>query len=408
MEYVYNSRGNLRERKKFNYQQSTNAITYDYLYRNSNPDELMYYFGIVYSYDTVGNMIYRLEDELVWSNGRNLVSYTENALDETIYNSYTYDEKGIRTSKTVDGVTTYFNTKNGVILSQTDGTDTLIFQYDATGTPLGFIWNGTQYFYLTNQMGDVIGITDNQGDELVQYEYDEWGVTKNVTSVHNTSAERSLGYLNPLRYRGYYYDCETGLYYLQSRYYDPSICRFINADTPEYVKLQKNDYTGINSFVYCCNDPVNNADPTGYIINLDYMFGNASIVSSILSAVGTILLIALKKTPWGKIVSAIISFAAIASHVYSYSKAMSSAKRYYGKGTYRYKMLRRYNNVVLIINVAIIIISDILSARFVRNNSTKIALALLGCRTITIVGLSINIGELLSGKSVIYRSRFWR
>lgn len=71
-------------------------------------------------------------------------------------------------------------------------------------------------------------------------------------------------------------------------------------------------------------------------------------------------------------------------------------------------MLRRYNNVVLIINVAIIIISDILSARFVRNNSTKIALALLGCRTITIVGLSINIGELLSGKSVIYRSRFWR
>lgn len=165
---------------------------------------------------------------------------------------------------------------------------------------------------------------------------------------------------------------------------------------------------GVNLFAYCCNDPVNNADPTGYIINLDYMFGNASIVSSILSAVGTILLIALKKTPWGKIVSAIISFAAIASHVYSYSKAMSSAKRYYGKGTYRYKMLRRYNNVVLIINVAIIIISDILSARFVRNNSTKIALALLGCRTITIVGLSINIGELLSGKSVIYRSRFWR
>ena len=88
--------------------------------------------------------------------------------------SYTYDENGIRTSKTVNGKTTYYNTKDGVILSQTDGTDTLYFQYDTSGVPLGFIWNGTQYFYITNQMGDVISITDVQGNELAQYSYDEW------------------------------------------------------------------------------------------------------------------------------------------------------------------------------------------------------------------------------------------
>lgn len=112
-------------------------------------------------------------------------------------------------------------------------------------------------------MGDVIGITDNQGNELVQYEYDEWGVTSKITSVHNTSAERSLGYLNPLRYRGYYFDSEFGLYYLQSRYYSPGIGRFINTDAPEYVQMQRDDYAGINSYLYCCNDPVNNVDPSG-------------------------------------------------------------------------------------------------------------------------------------------------
>ena len=66
--------------------------------------------------------------------------------------SYTYDENGIRSSKTVNGVTTYFTTKDGVILSQTDGTNTMYFQYDNSGNPTGFIYNGTQYFYLTNQM----------------------------------------------------------------------------------------------------------------------------------------------------------------------------------------------------------------------------------------------------------------
>ena len=87
----------------------------------------------------------------------------ESIVDSNNKYSYTYDETGIRTSKTVNGKTTYYNTKNGVILSQIDGTDTIYFQYDNTGSPLGFIWNDTQYLYLTNQMGDVISITDAQG-----------------------------------------------------------------------------------------------------------------------------------------------------------------------------------------------------------------------------------------------------
>lgn len=140
----------------------------------------------------------------------------------------------------------------------------MYFQYDTNGAPFGFIWNGTQYLYMTNQMGDVISIADAQGNELVQYEYDEWGTLGSVTTTNNTNEENTLANINPLRYRGYYYDNETGYYYLQSRYYDPSICRFINADNPEIARNWKNDKFSNNLYLYCNNDPINYSDYTGY------------------------------------------------------------------------------------------------------------------------------------------------
>ncbi|MDE6154969.1 MAG: hypothetical protein K2F67_00880, partial [Eubacterium sp.] len=83
--------------------------------------------------------------------------------------SYTYDENGIRASKTVNGVKTEFNTLNGLLLSQKTGNDFIYFQYDTNGTPIGFVYNDIQYLYMTNQLGDVIGITDVQGKELVEF-----------------------------------------------------------------------------------------------------------------------------------------------------------------------------------------------------------------------------------------------
>lgn len=167
--------------------------------------------------------------------------------------------------KTINGVTTYYNTKDGVILSQSDGTNTMYFQYDTNGTPLGFIYNGTQYFYMTNQMGDIIAITESDGNIIAQYVYDEWGKLLNVYIVNEDNAEQvEVANANPLRYRGYYYDTETGYYYLQSRYYDASICRFINADIPEIAEISKSIPTGTNLFAYCNNNPTNNVDPTGF------------------------------------------------------------------------------------------------------------------------------------------------
>ena len=104
-------------------------------------------------------------------------------------------------------------------------------------------------------MNDVLAITDITGTIVGNYEYDAWGKV--------LTADTSLAQQNPLRYRGYYYDNETGYYYLQSRYYDPSICRFINSDVAEFSLILKNIVSGTNLFAYCNNDPVNNSDPTG-------------------------------------------------------------------------------------------------------------------------------------------------
>lgn len=260
--YSYDDRGNLTSKNLYSYttdESITSAPIETTTLSYSNDgwnDKLIAVNNTPLTYDANGNVLTYGNKSYTWSSGRNLATITDG---ENTY-SYTYDENGIRTSKTVNGVTTYFNTKDGVILSQTDGTNTLYFQYDTNGIPLGFIWNDTQYFYLTNQMGDVISITDTQGDTLVEYEYDEWGKLYSTYLFEDEYAD--IAQINPIRYRGYYYDTETGYYYLQSRYYDPSICRFINAD--DYNYLDKDIIMGLNLFAYCGNDPINYYDLDGY------------------------------------------------------------------------------------------------------------------------------------------------
>ena len=249
--YAYDNRGNITNK-------TINGTSTTFTYSNSDwKDELTAVNGTPLTYDENGNVLTYGNKSFTWNTGRNL----ESIIDGNNKYSYTYDENGIRTSKTVNGVTTYYNTKDGVILSQTDGTNTMYFQYDNDNTPVGIVLNGTQYFYITNQMGDVIGITDTQGNALVQYEYDEWGKIGSITTTNNTGEENTLANINPLRYRGYYYDNETGYYYLQSRYYDANLCRFINAD--DYNYLDKDIVDGLNLFAYCNNDSVNRFDLDG-------------------------------------------------------------------------------------------------------------------------------------------------
>ena len=197
----------------------------------------------------------------MWDKVRQLSSVSDTDLQV----DYTYDDSGIRTSKTVNGVTTHYNTKDGVILAQSDGNNTLYFQYDTSGVPFAFVWNDAQYYYVTNQMGDVMGITDANKNLLAQYAYNAWGAPTGVTVTD--SQYYDLAEINPLRYRGYYYDSDTELYYLQSRYYDPYLCRFINSDSAEMSGINKEMSVGTNLFVYCENNPVNNIDQSGFSSN---------------------------------------------------------------------------------------------------------------------------------------------
>ena len=167
--------------------------------------------------------------------------------------TYAYDGDGNRISKTVNGVTTEFVYVDGKLLGLKKGQDKLQFLYDETDTAYGFIHNGTPYYYDKNLQGDIIGVYDRSGNHVVSYTYDVWGLPEFISN-------NALATLNPLRYRGYFYDDETGFYYLQSRYYDPEVGRFINSDG--YISTGTG-MLGYNMFAYCDNNPVLLQDSTG-------------------------------------------------------------------------------------------------------------------------------------------------
>ena len=184
-------------------------------------------------------------------------------------NTYTYNADGIRTSKTVNGVKHIYHLSGTQILSEewTEGNvqHILIFVYDASGNPIGMSHyeNGAQrgtYVFVKNIQGDIIGIYDDEGTCLVTYTYDAWG---NVTVSYSNGGASTAARYNPFRYRGYYYDTETGLYYVSSRYYDPEIGRFINADTTDILTATPMGLTDKNLFAYCDNNPVMRADHGG-------------------------------------------------------------------------------------------------------------------------------------------------
>ena len=164
---------------------------------------------------------------------------------------------GVRISKTVDRVEHKYFVEGIKILREEFGSHVLDFLYGVEGDVVGFTDNGTAYYCYKNLQGDVIGITNKDGSLIATYAYDAWGKPISI------EGDLTVANLNPIRYRGYYYDTETGLYYLNSRYYDPEICRFINADSVEYItRFQEFE---INYFSYCFNDPINNKDLDGQI-----------------------------------------------------------------------------------------------------------------------------------------------
>ena len=143
----------------------------------------------------------------------------------------------------------------------------LLFLQGCRGLPLplkgdlfGFNYNGKDYYYIRNGQNDIIGIVDTNGAQVVSYTYDTWGKLLGTTGT----LASTVGAANPYRYRGYYYDLSSGLYYCGSRYYDPNTGRWLNADDTDVLKVDQESLIGDNLFAYGLNNPVNNSDPSGF------------------------------------------------------------------------------------------------------------------------------------------------
>ena len=253
------------------------------------------------TYDAIGNPTSYLGNDLLWT-GRELYRYE----NDRIRNTYYYDSEGLRSRKNIyvknsnggydyngkvmyqylGGLLTYQCTYN----SADEVDNEMYFFYDSYSklTAIRYIKGSINHYYYvtTNMQGDVLGIYSASGSLLASYDYDAWG---NCT-VNTVNSNYTIGNDNPIRYRSYYYDTDTGLYYLQSRYYDATIGRFINADA-EISRIGGN-VLGNNMFSYCMNNPVNFSDPTGHWrewLNKAKNWVNQKIVQPIKSAISDTL-----------------------------------------------------------------------------------------------------------------------
>jgi|GEM_PF-2137076 len=178
--------------------------------------------------------------------------------------TYGYNADSKRISKTVNGTTYNYAYLGDTLTDLSWGSNRMHFTYDSLG-PASVTYKGVKYFYLKNAQGDVTGLVNASGTQVVSYTYDPWGAPMSVSG----SMSATLGAVNPLRYRGYVYDTETGLYYLSSRYYNPVWGRFINADTAAVVAASPDKANwDKNLFAYCDNDPVNRKDDGGDFWNI--------------------------------------------------------------------------------------------------------------------------------------------
>ena len=239
--YTYDSVGNI-----------LSANGHSYSYNNADwKDLLTAYDGESITYDDSGNPTSYYNGtrwEMNWDNGRSLVR----AVSSGVAIDFTYDSSGVRKSKTINGIEHKYLYAGGKLLRESFDDNVLDFFYDADGAPYALKYNGIIYYYVTNMQGDVVQIIDTSGNCVASYEYDPYG--------KEISATGSMSEINPLCYRGYYYDRDCSLYYLQSRYYDPAIGRFLNADV--YISTGQG-MIGNNMFTYCNNNPVEKKDSEG-------------------------------------------------------------------------------------------------------------------------------------------------
>lgn len=263
--------------------------TVNYTYGDSNwKDKLTSYNGQAITYDEIGNPTSYRGYTLSWENGKQLTTLSGNGVTA----SYTYDVDGLRTSKTVNGVKHEYYYVGSRLQYETYGSSKLWFFYDVDGNPSGVrYYNGSStadYYFVCNWRGDVLKVFDSNGSLVSNYDYDAWGNVVSVTDATGVviTSSTHIANVNPLRYRGYYYDTETKLYYVNSRYYDSEVKRMLNADDILLVSTNLELLTDKNYYSYCDNNPIIRADYDGeywHIIAGGVIGGVTSLVSSLVT-----------------------------------------------------------------------------------------------------------------------------
>ena len=272
-EYNYDAGGNITVKKVYGY--TTGMLgapikTYSYVYGDDNwKDKLTSWNGQSITYDDIGKPLDYKGCTLAWDERNRLIR----TLNSKAYTEYTYgkDGKPVKSVSLISGgyigtseityaegrlykKTTRVTTVSGSLLSESE-TEFLYCGEEV----IGLKYNGVMYYYRKNLQGDIIAIVDEEGNEVGRYAYDAWG-----NCLASGSGVISA---NPFRYRGYYWDDEAGLYYLNTRWYDPETGRFISPDSINY--LDPESINGLNLYAYCNNNPVMYTDPNGtFIISL--------------------------------------------------------------------------------------------------------------------------------------------
>jgi len=275
-QYFYDNEGNILESKTFdlNFDETLiNEISSNkYLYQNG---KLIKFNDYEISYDDCGNPLTYKGNILKWRNKSLLSRYGNYAFSYdaegtrvakgTLLNPNNYNLDNLSVSESeLNNATNFIYDNEGNLVKQINGNNIFEFIYDSTGL-FGFKFNGTNYFYKKNLLNDIEEIINLSTNEVVaKYIYDAWGNHKVADDEGNTITDLNhIGNLNPFRYRSYYYDVETGLYWVNTRYYDSETKRFISIDSFNYLKTDV--INGLNLYAYCGNDPVNYIDPNGQI-----------------------------------------------------------------------------------------------------------------------------------------------
>jgi len=283
--FTYDTNGNILCRKEYAFTlfeteklDELDCDTFTYTY---DGDKLLSYNGEECTYDAIGNPEKYRGLDADFDNGRQLKQ-----LGDT---TFTYDNLGRRISKKIpkdDGTTetiTFTYDANGNLIRQSNG---ISFIYDASGV-CGISHGNSTYFYRKDILGNIVAILDANGEIVAKYTYDAWGnYTITDTNGNVITDENHIANLNPFRYRGYYYDVETGLYFLKTRYYDPEIGRFITIDDIEY--LDPSSINGLNLYCYCFNNPILYVDPSGHMPEwVMWFIGGVLLVGSIVLTIAT-------------------------------------------------------------------------------------------------------------------------